>query len=303
MHELCELGQLPPPPEGQEVTLALRLVPQAGGGDEPPPVEAWEIQMRGAGRSECTVSATLGALSLLERHAGKPIHELTPIDVSRFLARPDLKQTSRASYFGAIRRFYKWWGTNGGVDITARLPSPKLPKGTPRPISDQQLRDLLSTRMRHRTRVMILLAALAGLRAHEIAKVRGEDVDPVARTLRVIGKGNVTVDLPLHPLLADEAARMPRKGWWFPQRGRPGEHILTKSISDIVGRTMDRAGIPAGTTHRLRHWYGTTLVGDGADLRTAQTLLRHANLNTTAIYVAVRDEKRAEAIDRLDPFG
>jgi integrase/recombinase XerD len=66
---------------------------------------------------------------------------------------------------------------------------------------------------------------------------------------------------------------------------------------------MFRADIPGGTAHRLRHWCGSTLVGDGADLRTVQTLMRHVNLNTTAIYVLVRDEKRVEAIDRLDPFG
>jgi integrase/recombinase XerD len=69
----------------------------------------------------------------------------------------------------------------------------------------------------------------------------------------------------------------------------------------IVERRI--AGIPGGTAHRLRHWYGSKLVADGADLRTAQTLLRHANLNTTAIYVQVSDPKRVEAIDRLDPFG
>ncbi|MDT5368638.1 MAG: integrase/recombinase XerD [Mycobacterium sp.] len=40
-----------------------------------------------------------------------------------------------------------------------------------------------------------------------------------------------------------------------------------------------------------------------ADLRTAQTLLRHANVQTTAIYIQVADGKRVEAIDRLDPFG
>jgi site-specific recombinase XerD len=47
----------------------------------------------------------------------------------------------------------------------------------------------------------------------------------------------------------------------------------------------------------------TALVAAGADLRTVQTLLRHANLQTTAIYVQVADGKRVEAIDRLDPFG
>ncbi|ORB70261.1 hypothetical protein BST45_07050 [Mycobacterium shinjukuense] len=46
-------------------------------------------------------------------------------------------------------------------------------------------------------------------------------------------------------------------------------------------------GIPGGTAHRLQHWYETKLVADGTDLRTAHTLLRHANLNTTAIYIQV----------------
>jgi site-specific recombinase XerD len=82
-----------------------------------------------------------------------------------------------------------------------------------------------------------------------------------------------------------------------------GLPILPRGVADIIGRAMDRAEIPGGTAHRIRHWYGSTLVGDGADLRTAQTLLRHANLNTTAIYVQVHDVKRVEAIDRLDPFG
>ncbi|WP_062887356.1 tyrosine-type recombinase/integrase [Mycobacterium avium] len=49
----------------------------------------------------------------------------------------------------------------------------------------------------------------------------------------------------------------------------------------------------------MRHWYGTNLVASGADLRTAQTLLRHANLQTTAIYVQTADNQRAEAINRL----
>jgi integrase/recombinase XerD len=65
---------------------------------------------------------------------------------------------------------------------------------------------------------------------------------------------------------------------------------------------MLRAEIP-GTPHGLRHWYGTNLVATGADLRTAQTLLRHANLQTTAIYIAVADQKRSEAVDKLNPYG
>jgi site-specific recombinase XerD len=148
---------------------------------------------------------------------------------------------------------------------------------------------------------MILLAAFAGLRVHEIAKVRGEDVDIEARTLRVAGKGNRTETLPLHPLLVEAAATMPWRGWWFMGNStRPGQPIARRSVSEVIQMAMERAGIPGGTAHRLRHWYGTKLVGDGTDLRTAQTLLHDANLNTTAIYVQVSGPKRVEAIDRLN---
>jgi integrase/recombinase XerD len=157
--------------------------------------------------------------------------------------------------------------------------------------------------MHRRTLIMVLLAALAGLRVHEIAKVRGEDVDIDDRTLRVTGKGGRSDTLPLHPLLVAAALTMPTRGWWFPANARrPGDHVHAKSVSDIIGQAMLRAEIP-GTPHGLRHWYGTNLVATGADLRTAQTLLRHANLQTTAIYIAVADQKRSEAVDKLNPYG
>jgi integrase len=266
---------------------ALRLVRDSGGDGGLPPLEEFELFMRGAGRSERYVHDSVLTMKHLERLSGNAtVETVTALDVSRFLGRPNLKAASRSAYFGHISGFYRWYSFNGGVDVTARLPRPKMPKGTPRPISDEQLRTLLSTNMRRKTRVMILLAALAGLRVHEIAKVRGDDVDLDARTLRVTGKGGRTDTLPLHPLLVEAAKTMPRRGWWFMGNSRrPGQPIARRSVSEVIQMAMQRAGIPGGTAHRIRHWYGSQLVAGGADLRTAQTLLRHANLNTTAIYV------------------
>lgn len=282
------------------MTAVLRLVSDSGGDDgNLPPLEAWELFMRGAGRSARYVTDSVATMQRLERHAGKTVAELRPVDVSRFLAREDLGANSRASYFTHIACFFAWYANNGGADITSRLPRPKSPKCSPRPVATERLRRLLSIPMHRRTLVMILLAALAGLRVGEIARVRGEDVDIDSRTLRVAGKGGRVDTIPLHQLLVAAALTMPQRGWWFPANSRrPGEHLHSKSVSDIIGNAMRRAGTP-GTPHSLRHWYGTNLVANGADLRTAQTLLRHANLQTTAIYVAVHDERRIEAIDRL----
>ncbi|BDC71103.1 tyrosine-type recombinase/integrase [Prescottella equi] len=64
---------------------------------------------------------------------------------------------------------------------------------------------------------------------------------------------------------------------------------------------MRRAGLQR-TAHRLRHWYGTTLLDDGADLRVVQELLRHASLSTTQIYTKVPDGRRRTAVKALDPW-
>jgi integrase/recombinase XerD len=112
----------------------------------------------------------------------------------------------------------------------------------------------------------------------------------------------VTARIPLHPELVALAASMPVAGYWFPadRRGNTGGRgcVLPRSVSTIVSTAMRRAGVP-GTAHSLRHWYGTALVDSGADLRTTQTLLRHASLATTQLYTAVSQRRQREAIDRL----
>ncbi|MGK9270324.1 tyrosine-type recombinase/integrase [Williamsia muralis] len=158
--------------------------------------------------------------------------------------------------------------------------------------------------MTQKTRLKILLAAFAGLRVHEIAKVKGEDVDRVTQTLTVKGKGGHTYTVPLHPVIMEASKHYPDRGYWFPRctrgigidKSRP---MGGKAVSDVIGRTMRRAGIP-GTPHGLRHFFATELVKADVDLRTVQELLRHSSLQTTQIYVAVPDQRRRAAVGRLE---
>lgn len=205
---------------------------------------------------------------------------------------------TRWTYHSTLRAWFSWLQTQGHrVDNPMiHIPSPRRPKSEPRPVTDEELGRILRVRMWKRTRAMALLATLQGLRVHEIAKVKGEHFDLIARTMIVHGKGNVTKVLPLHPLVIEIAYQMPRKGYWFPSKN--SGHVRRESVSHTLGQVFTRAGVQ-GAGHRLRHWYCTALLEAGVDLRTTQELARHASIQSTQIYTQVKNERRAEGIERL----
>lgn len=222
-----------------------------------------------------------------------------------FAARDDLSRTTSALYFEYLNSWFCWLiRLEYRVDNPLlRLQKPSKSIGEPRPISDEDLVRLLATRMHSRTRVMLLLAALAGMRVSEIARVKGEDLDLGRSRIWVVGKGGRKKSIPLHPLLVTAAHSMPRVGFWFPgEYERAGQSVSSTAVSSIISGVMKRANI-AGTPHALRHWFATSLLSGGADLRVVQECMRHASVATTMIYTAIPDDRRHEAVGGLDPWA
>ena len=90
----------------------------------------------------------------------------------------------------------------------------------------------------------------------------------------------------MHPVLQNLAADMHPRQWWFPTwvgnaRYAAGGPMLGNSVSAVISKTMDRAGIP-GTPHALRHWFGTALRAAGVDSLVIKELMGHESLATTA---------------------
>lgn len=263
----------------------------------------WFTWQRAQSLSSRTVAERLAAVSRLARWTGTDPQHVDADRIAEWLADGgDWSDRTRATYHGALVAWFGWLKRQGhrSDNPMERVGRPRRPRSEPRPISADALRRLLRSRMHRRTRAMVLLACLQGLRVHEIAKVKGEDFDLIARTVVVVGKGGVRATLPLHHLVHEQAYRMPRRGYWFP--GQDRGHLRRESVSGTIKEAMQRAGVP-GSAHQLRHYFGTALVKAGVDLRTVQTLMRHQHLNSTAIYTQVADERRAEGIQRLDPFG
>ncbi|WP_336793043.1 tyrosine-type recombinase/integrase [Gordonia malaquae] len=227
------------------------------------------------------------------------------IDIMRWLTDhdDDWSDGTAGIYAGHLRAFYKYLQIHDRRDDNPmiKVGTPRIAQREPRPVSDRAVIDILQGSMRSKTRAMILLALLAGLRVHEIAKIRGEDFDHRAGLLWVKGKGRKTKSVPLHPILSELAQHMPDIGLWFPRRGYPSEPVHSRSVSQVVGRAIRRAGVNA-SAHQLRHWYGTTLLDDGVDIRVVQELMRHTSIVSTQNYTAVPQGRQRGAIEGLDPL-
>lgn len=287
----------------QAITQRLRVIDggatDGGATDEVLLLEVWQASMRAENMSERTVEEWPAVIRRAARATAASTTRLEADALMYWLATFTAPRT-RASYHAALVAWHTWLRRRGHRedDPMLQLRRPKVPRGVPHPCSSIGLGRILASPLSLPVRAMILLAAYQGLRVHEIAKIRGEQVDLDGDVLRVIGKGQVDAELPLHPDVAAIARAMPRRGWWFPLPSGGDRPRSSKSVSRTIGRTMRRLEVH-GTAHSLRHWYATNLLRSGADIRVVQDLMRHATLSTTEGYLEVASGAGRAAVLRL----
>ena len=141
---------------------------------------------------------------------------------------------------------------------------------------------------------MLLTLYGTGLRRSELCRLKVQDIDSERMVLRVVhGKGGRDRDVPLSPTLV--AALREYWRWMRPETylfpgtkdgWRADRPITTKPVWEAVRFAAARAGIEKPVSpHTLRHSYATHLLEAGADLRTIQLLLGHADLSHTTVYL------------------
>lgn len=255
--------------------------------------------------SERTIAERARTITHLLEYTGADPLELTPDHIIHFMARRDVNATSASSYHATIRAYCKWLvKTDRRLDDpSVKTPTPKRPARAARPLATGNLATLLEQVTRKRTRMMILLAAAAGLRVHEIAKFHGEDLDRHVGSITVTGKGGSTQVIPAHDLILELAEHFPADDYWFKTyEARPrttGEpHVSRQAVYDAIKGAMQRASI-RGVPHQLRHWYATTLLDEGVDVRIVQELLRHKSIGTTQLYTRVHWRQMVAGMARL----
>lgn len=203
---------------------------------------------------------------------------------------------TKAAYRTTIRSFYRWAALSDriGRNPAEFVPIVKLEAGRPRPAAEAVVRDS-SAAAPERERLMIELAAYAGLRCCEIATVHSRNL--VIRgsgkkrraMLTVKGKGGKTRVIPISKKRLVKRI-VAANGWLFP--GKIEGHISPAYVSRLVSRALG-----AGTTaHRLRHRFATEALRGTKDLRAVQELLGHSSLATTQVYTHVAEDDLWDAV-------
>lgn len=247
------------------------------------------LSLRAAGLSAGTITTYRHYLNWAADRLGGSPWGVSTRELERLIGTPEWGPAGRKSLRTALGKFYRWALQHEYVDTdpVAPLPTPKVPKGRPRPAPEGVIRDALE-RADTRERLMVELGALAGLRAGEISRVHADDLS--GDLLLVHGKGGKEREVPIadgHLL----AALRTCDGWLFPNVQRGG-HLSPNHVSKILSRLL---GAP-WTAHTLRHRFGTRAYAGSRDLLAVSQLLGHASTDTTLIYVRMPDEHLRTAV-------
>jgi integrase/recombinase XerD len=260
---------------------------------------------RGASRN--TVLAYRRDLADFGRYLGGPrrgLDALTSRDVSDYLLalrRRGLGARSVARRLSALRGLYRHLVRAGTVtrDPTEPLDSPRPPRRLPRTLSIEDVAALIETPDTTRPdglrdRAMLELMYASGMRASEVLTLRLEDLNLTAGYVVCTGKGSRQRMVPVGAQAArwlrrylDDGRRPSGKrldpGTVF--MNRAGRRLSRQGLWGILKRSARRAGLRATVSpHTLRHSFASHLLERGADLRSVQAMLGHADISTTQIY-------------------
>jgi integrase/recombinase XerD len=282
--------------------------------------EFLEALLTERGASHNTVAAyrrdLAGWRASLERE-GRRIEDARLADLARHLAalrRRGLGGRSVARHLSALRGLYRFLLATGAIarDPTEHLESPRPPRRLPRTLGPEDVAALIEAPDTARPdglrdRALLELLYACGLRASEAVDLRVGDVNLGAGYVTATGKGNRQRIVPVGAQALHWVMLYLRTGRGrFVKRSDPGTLFLNRSgrplsrqaLWGLLKRSARKTGLSAGVSpHTLRHSFASHLLEGGADLRSVQTMLGHADISTTQIYThlssgAVRDMYR-----------
>jgi len=228
-----------------------------------------------------------------------------------------------ARRLSAIRQFYRFLLTDGvrADDPTSGLDTPRLGRPLPKLLSEAEVGRLIATAEAWpdedgvRLRCVLELLYATGLRISELVTLPLAAAQRDPRFMLVRGKGGKERVVPLSPpsrqaladYLACRQAFLPdgrASRFLFPSRGREG-HLTRQRCGQLLKELALGADIDPTrlSPHVLRHAFASHLLDHGADLRSVQQMLGHADIATTQIYTHVQGERLRRLVESAHPLA
>jgi integrase/recombinase XerD len=257
-------------------------------------------------------------------------------DVSAYLqdaSQTGLKPASRARRLSAVRQLYKFLTAEGHVDVDPTLgqAGPRKARALPKTLNVAEVDRLITTAAkrtgmaagRERVRALRLYCLLemiyaTGMRVSELVSLPRNVLAGDKRVLTIKGKGGRERLVPLNAsamAALDRYLRLGTEGepdlsaalatkWLFPSKSAQG-HLTRQRFGQDLKRLAEEAGLDADrvSPHVLRHAFASHLLDRGADLRSVQQLLGHADISTTEIYTHVLEERLKKLVEEHHPLA
>jgi integrase/recombinase XerD len=248
--------------------------------------------------------------------------EVTRDDISAYLQAlgGKLSDRSKARRMAALRSFFKHLQVLGAIhqNPAARITFAKVGGSLPKVLSGQEVEALLRQPdgmqpLRIRDRAMLELLYATGLRVSELTDLQLRQLHLEPGYLVISGKGGKERLVPLGEWAAEalkvyleEGRTRLLKGGFRPEIfvNHRGKKLSRQGVWKIIKQYALQARIRQNITpHMLRHSFATHLLENGADLRSLQTMLGHADISTTQIYTHVARARLKEIHEKYHPRG
>ncbi|MFH1655383.1 MAG: tyrosine recombinase XerC [Candidatus Omnitrophota bacterium] len=244
-----------------------------------------------------------------------PLENVEYLTLRKYLAHlksKNLKSRTLARKISCLRTFFRFLCREGYLksNPTLLLLTPKLDKRLPEFLTEEEMLKLLNAPPRDkqsglRDRAILETLYSTGMRIGELVGLDIEDIDFISGVVKVRGKGKKERLLPI-----GEKALSALREYVDKRKKQKKELLLNKNgtrlsdrgVRDIMEKYIRITSLKENISpHTLRHSFATHLLNHGADLRSVQELLGHANLSSTQIYTHLSTERLKNIYDKAHP--
>ncbi len=256
---------------------------------------------------------------------GATLDAATTDDITAYVAKmhsAGLSSHTAARRLSALRQYYGFLFGEGmrADDPTSKIDSPRRGRSLPKILTEEEIERLLTEARRHasakgaRLHALLELLYSTGMRVSELIEL---PLTAVARDPEVIivkGKGGKERMVPLgepardaiRSYLVQRPGLLPPQStspWLFP--GRRGAPLTRHRFGQLLKELAAKAGLAPSkiSPHVIRHAFATHLLNNGADLRSVQKMLGHADISTTQIYTHVLNERMRRLVENHHPLA